>query len=207
MAGDNTRLFFALLIGLSIGFLAGFLTSSGMAPARQSVAVSGGPGMGSPIPQGQMNSAALPEGHPKIDFQKEIDTLLPLVKQNPKDFNLLSQLGNLYYDMGKHNEAVSWYEKALAERPDDLNVRTDMGTSLHYVGQNDRAVQEFDAVLRKNPTFPQALHNMGIVKSAKGDNKSAIEVWEKLLVTNPDYPGNADVRANLAKLKSGKTTN
>jgi hypothetical protein len=44
MGGDNTRLFFALLIGLSIGFLAGFLVSSEIAPARQAVAVTGGAG-------------------------------------------------------------------------------------------------------------------------------------------------------------------
>jgi Tetratricopeptide repeat len=205
MGGDNTRLFFALLIGLSIGFLAGFLSSSGFAPARQTVAVSGGAGAGATLTPGQMNSATLPEGHPKIDFQKEIDTLLPMAKQNPKDFNVLSQLGNLYYDMGKYNEAITWYEKAIAERPEDLNVRTDMGTSLHYVGQPARALQEFETVLKKNPTFPQALHNMGIVKAAQGDKQGAIEDWEKLLATNPDYPGNPAVRENLSKLKSGKT--
>jgi len=149
----------------------------------------------------------LPEGHPKIDFQKEIDALLPLAQQNPKDFHILSQLGNLHYDMGKFNDAILWYEKALAEKPDELGVRTDLGTSLHYVGQPSRALQEFESVLKKNPTFPQALHNMGIVKAGAGDNQGAIEVWEKLLATNPDYPGNPQVRENLAKLKSGKTIN
>ena len=207
MGGDNTRLFFALLIGLSVGFLAGFLTSSQLSPSHPAATISGGSPQGG-MPTGQpVNSGTLPEGHPKIDFQKEIDALLPMAKQNPKDFHILSQLGNLHYDMGKFNDAILWYEKALAEKPDELGVRTDLGTSLHYVGQPSRALQEFESVLKKNPTFPQALHNMGIVKAGAGDNKGAIEVWEKLLTTNPDYPGNTQVRENLAKIKSGKTIN
>jgi tetratricopeptide (TPR) repeat protein len=207
MGGDNTRLFFALLIGLSIGFLGGFLTSSQMSPTRPAVTVSGGPAKGGMAKELPANTGTLPEGHPKIDFQKEIDALLPLVKENPKDFHLLSQLGNLYYDMSKFNDAVIWYEKALVEKPDELGVRTDMGTSFHYVGQHSRALQEFETVLKKNPTFPQALHNMGIVKASAGDNKAAIALWEKLLATNPDYPGNPQVRENLAKLKAGQSIN
>jgi len=207
MGGNNTRLFFALLIGLSVGFLAGFLTSSQLSPVRPAVTMSGEPAKGGTIPEQQLGSGVLPEGHPRIDFQKEIDALLPLAKENPKDFHILSQLGNLYYDMGKFNDAITWYEKALVEKPEELSVRTDMGTSFHYIGQHSRAVQEFETVLKKNPTFPQALHNMGLVKAGMGDNKSAIELWEKLLTTNPDYPGNPQVRENLAKLKAGKPLN
>jgi tetratricopeptide (TPR) repeat protein len=204
MGSNNARLLFALLIGLSIGYLAGFLTAVRIEPVAGGMIQATPPdGSGGASPQAA-NSGVLPEGHPKIDFQKEIDALEPILKNNPKDFAALSQMGNLYYDMGRHNEAVSYYERALAVRPDDIGVRTDMGTSLHYVGQNQRAVKEFEAVLARNSSFPQALHNLGVVKAGLGDNKGAIQAWENLLATNPDYPAASQVRENIAKLKAGK---
>lgn len=205
MADNNARFFFALLIGLSVGFLAGFLTATQLEQSRLSGAAgSGSMSTGSPAQQAK-SDPALPEGHPPVDFQKELDALQQVLKNNPQDFTALSQMGNIYYDMGRYNDAIPWYEKALQIHPDDPGVRTDMGTCLHYVGQHKRALQEFEAVLAKNPNFAHALHNLGIVKQVGlGDSKGAIEAWEKLLATNPDYPAAAQVRENLAKLKAGK---
>ena len=202
MAGNNTRFFFALLIGLSVGFLAGFLTATQLEPSETRIVDS--TAMGSSQPSSA--EASLPDGHPPIDFSKEIEALEQILQRDPEDFAALAQMGNIYYDMGRFNDAIPYYKKALMVNPDDFNVRTDMGTCYHYSGQHERAIQEFESVLQKNPNFAAAWYNIGIVKySGLGDSKGAMEAWEKLLATNPDYPGADRVRQNIDKLKAGQS--
>lgn len=205
MASNSPRYFFAVLIGLSAGYLAGFLTAVQMHPSSSDAPErleSGKPAVSS---QSSANQSGLPEGHPPIDYQKEIEALQQILKNNPEDFNALAQMGNAYYDMGRFADAVDWYGKALKIHPDDPNTRTDLATAYHYLGQHERAVRELELVLSKTANFAHALYNLGIVKQVgMQDAKGAIDAWERLLATNPEYSQADQVRENIAKLKSGK---
>lgn len=117
------------------------------------------------------------------------EPLLAQLKSSPNDANLLTQIGNIYYDTQQFPDAVKYYEDALRANPNALDVRTDMGTAYHYMGQGDRALAEYDKVLKANPTHANALFNQGMVRwQDKMDMKGAIDSWKKLLATNPDYP-------------------
>src|SRR6185312_7942529 len=95
--------------------------------------------------------------------QKAAQPLLENLKQNPRDFDTLVKVGNLYYDSKLYPESIKYYEHALKLRPENSDVRTDMGTAYWYTGNPDQAIAEFNRALKYNATHPGTLFNMGVV--------------------------------------------
>ena len=133
---------------------------------------------------------------------KAAEPLLAQLKTNPKDFDTIVKLGNLYYDGQAYPQAIEYYEKALALQPDNADVRTDLGTAYWYTGNADKAIASFEKVLAIRPNNAPTLFNLGIVRwQGKKDPKGAIVAWEKLLQTNPDYPQKDQVQMLIERAK------
>jgi tetratricopeptide (TPR) repeat protein len=128
--------------------------------------------------------------------------LLDKLKSDPSNADLLSSVGNLYYDAHQYPAAVDYYARTLKARPTDAAVRTDMGTAFWYMGNADRALAEFDKALGYAPNNANTLFNRGLVRwKGKTDGAGAIGDWEKLLATNPNYEGKAQVEQMLAEVR------
>ena len=108
----------------------------------------------------------------------------------------------MLYDAKRYEEAIPFYQQAMAANGKDVNVSTDLGTALWYTGRADAALAQYAVSLTIEPGHAQTLYNMGIVRSdGKKDFAGAAEVWETLLQTNPSYPNAANVRTMLAEAK------
>ncbi|MGD0731456.1 MAG: tetratricopeptide repeat protein [Terracidiphilus sp.] len=130
--------------------------------------------------------------------------LLNQLKSDAKNPDLLTSIGNLYYDAKQYPSAVDYYGRLLKEKPSDAAVRTDMGTAYWYMGDADSAIAEFNKALAYAPTNPNTLFNLGLVKwQGKKDSAGAIADWEKLLAANPNYDGKAKVEEMMAQARQG----
>ena len=77
-----------------------------------------------------------------------------------------SQLGNLYFDAERFDEAIKWYERgAEARRRTTSNVSTDLGVCYYYTNQPDKALEQFDQSLKIDPKHAKTLLNIGIVRA------------------------------------------
>jgi cytochrome c-type biogenesis protein CcmH/NrfG len=183
---------FCLLLGVALGYLFRGSASVGTAQAAATTASTqqGSRGQQQPDPNAQavVAQAAAP--------------LLEAVNKDPKDFDSLVKLGNLYYDGQQFPSAIQFYERALVIHPDNPDVRTDMGTAYWYTGNADKALSAMESSLKFRPGHPQTLFNLGWVRwQGKQDPKGAIEAWEQLLKANPDYPQKQQVEQYIAKAK------
>jgi cytochrome c-type biogenesis protein CcmH/NrfG len=153
-------------------------------------------------------SAGAPAGEapaPPVDMAR-VQELTARIKQNPKDFDSIVELGNLNFDQKNYDDAIKMYTKALAIRPDAMNVRTDMGTAMFYLNRYDDAIATFQETLKADPNNAQALFNLGVAMlHGKNDPKRALEYWQRLVETNPNHPQAAFVREQIQKLKEQQT--
>ena len=125
--------------------------------------------------------------------------LLDQLRSNPQSPDLLTSIGNVYYDAQQYPLAVEYYTRALKLKPSDAAVRTDMATAYWYMGNADAAITEFNQALVFEPTNPNTLFNLGIVKwKGKMDASGAVDAWRKLLAANPNYEGKDKVEQMLA---------
>jgi cytochrome c-type biogenesis protein CcmH/NrfG len=184
-----------LVVGLGAGYLvrgsAGAGDVAAAVPQQQQAPTAMGGNGAQPTPE-QMKRMA----------DKEAEPLLEALKNNPKDFDALAQLGNIYYDTENFDTAVQYYGKALEVRPGNANVRTDMGTAYFRLGDSDRAIKEFETALKSDPKHAQTMFNLGMVKwQGKADVNGAVAAWQRLLQTAPDYPERAKVEQLIAQAK------
>jgi tetratricopeptide (TPR) repeat protein len=128
--------------------------------------------------------------------------LLEKLKADQANPDLLTSVGNLYYDAHQYPTAIDYYGRALKVRPSDASVRTDMGTAYWYMGNADAALAEFDKALTFAPTNASTLFNRGLVRfQGKKDSAGAIDDWEKLLAANPTYQGKSQVEQMMAEAR------
>ena len=158
-----------LLVGAALGYF--FRGSAAIIPsaALQSAASatmppSGMPSAAGPPPTAQeLSSIAAP--------------MLVALKADPKNADVLIQLGNLYYDHHVYPESITYYVRALELRPKDVNVRTDLGTAYWYTGDAKSAIAEYKKSLAVDPQHTATLMNMGIVTlNGLHDAKGAIAI-------------------------------
>src|SRR5215467_10629635 len=113
-----------------------------------------------------------------------VQELTKKIRENPKDFDSIVELGNINFDQKNYGDAIMLYKKALEIRPDALNVRTDMGTAMFYLKRFDDAIATFMDSLRRNPDDAQTLFNLGVTMlHGKNDPQGALQYWERLVET------------------------
>lgn len=126
-----------------------------------------------------------------------------VIAKDPKNFDALVSLGNLYYDAGQAEKAIEVYQKALEINPKNADVITDMGTMYRSLGKFDRAIEEFKKAASKNPKHEQSRYNLGVtLYNDKKDFKGAADAWEELLKINPNYPDADGLRQMISKAKN-----
>jgi tetratricopeptide (TPR) repeat protein len=183
-----------LMFGLVLGYL--FRGSAGLTASA--------PGSASAAAPAAMPANAAPRAPLTAEaLQPLAAPMLAAVKLDPKNFDALVQLGNLYFDHKVYPEAITWYGKALELRPNDVNVRTDRGTALWYTGDAKGAVADYEKSLRADPQHIQTQINLGVVRlNGLRDPAGAIAVWERLLKSRADFPERQHVLELVAQAKA-----
>lgn len=187
---------FCLLLGVGLGYL---FRGSAPSTAQASAAAASQQGTG---PQQGSDPRQQPTAEMQAAVAQAAAPLLEAVNKNPKDYESLIQVGNVFYDGQQFPNAIQFYDRALAIHPENPDVRTDMGTAYWYTGDADKAVAAMETSLKYRPGHAQTLFNLGWVRwQGKQDPKGAIEAWQQLLKANPDYPQKQQVEQYIAKAK------
>ena len=183
-----TGVFFGLLVGWIIGTQqGGGRVAAPAAQAAAAPAASTGNGQQSPPPLDESRAASLKT----------------TARQNPNDAATRVELGNMYFDAGRFQDAIDWYQQALKITPRDVNVSTDLGIAYYYTNDPDKALAQFDRSLEIDPKHAKTLLNIGIVRAfGKQDLKGAAEVWQKILVVAPSSEEARAARQALDGIRS-----
>jgi Flp pilus assembly protein TadD len=138
-------------------------------------------------------------GNPMVAVQQQLATLKEAIAKDPKNFEALVQLGDMYMDAAKFPQAIDYLERAVAVR-DDANVRTDLGICYKQAGQTGAALAEFEHAAALAPDQWQPLFNQAITLNELHRTDEARAVAAKL---EKMKPGDPDVQKLMASL-SGK---
>jgi tetratricopeptide (TPR) repeat protein len=181
------------------------IPQSGTGPVADNPPVtSGDVSGGEPGPASGPN--ALPPGNPTggggppAPVMQILSQLKARVARNPRDIGALVELGNLYFDASKFDQAVGYYKSALALDPTNPEVRNDEAAALHASGHDLDALREVDRVLAERPNFPQALFNRGIVLGSMGRRSDAVLAYREFLKVAPKDPHAADAQTAIKEL-------
>jgi cytochrome c-type biogenesis protein CcmH/NrfG len=186
--------------GTVFGLIVGWIIGTQQAPAR--------PIAPAAAPAAQAAAAPAPAGAAVFD-EAQASALRTIAEKDPANIQSRVQLGNIYFDAERYQDAIQWYDAALKLNPSDVNVSTDLGVCFYYTNQADRAVRQLEESLRIQPHHAKSLLNLGIVKAfGKQDLTGAAAAWEEVLKIDPNsQEGQAAQRAlsNLQAAHPGGT--
>jgi tetratricopeptide (TPR) repeat protein len=172
-----------VLFGVIVGWILG--SQQGTPP------ISNAPAAAASQPA-QSQASAQPAATPLDEARAA--ALTSTAQRDPNDAATRVQLANMYFDAERYQEAVEWYEQALAIDPKDVDASTDLGIAYYYMNQPDRALAQFDKSLAINPRHAKTLLNVGIVRAfGKQDLRGAAQAWQRALDAAP--PGSDEAKA------------
>ena len=178
------------IAGIFFGVLVGWIIGSQQ---------SGGPRPGSP-PAAQAAAPAAQTAAP-LD-ESRAATLKASAEKDPRDAASRVQLGNMYFDAERFDEAARWYAEALKIEPRNVNASTDLGIAYYYMNQPDLALQQFDRSLTLDPKHTKTLLNVGIVRAfGKQDLDGAAKAWQRVIDVAPDSPEGQRAREALEAVR------
>jgi tetratricopeptide (TPR) repeat protein len=175
--------------GILFGLIAGWVIGSQQAALRQ-------PAAAVQAPQATGSTAAI------LD-QTQVNAFMAVAEREPSNAAPRVQLGNLYFDAERYDDAIKWYSDALRLSPNQVEISTDLGVSYYYTNQPDKALEQFTRSLKLDPKHIKTLLNVGIVKAfGKQDLPGAQQAWEQVITLAPQSPEAQAARRALDSLRA-----
>ena len=181
--------------GIAFGLIAGWIIGTGQAkPAAPPAAAQAA---AAPASSASSNTRAA------IVDDAKVSALKSVAEREPTNAKPRIDLGNLYFDAERYDDAITWYEQAVKLQPKDENLSTDLGVCYYYTNQPDKALERFEASLKLNPKHVKTLLNLGIVRAfGKQDLAGATKAWEEVIAIDPNGAEGQAARRALDTLKS-----
>ena len=180
------------IAGIAFGLIAGWIIGSQQAPSRQ--------------PPAQATTSQAPaqaNTRAAVIDEAKVTALKSVAEREPSNAKPRIDLGNLYFDAERYDDAIMWYEAALKLEPRDVNLSTDLGVCYYYTNQPDKALAQFDKSLAIDPKHAKTLLNLGIVRAfGKQDLAGATKAWEQVMAIDPNSPEGQAAKRALDTLRS-----
>lgn len=140
-------------------------------------------------------------------FEGMVAQLAAKLEANPSDGKGWAMMGRSLRVLGRRDEAVGAYRKALALLPGDTQVRMDYaGMLLEEVPQGTTLPPEFVALMREVNAIDgqqmDALYFLGLAEMQAGNTARAKTLWAKLYdLLPPESEDRAELKRMMEELK------
>lgn len=141
----------------------------------------------------------------KRDYETTITHISQAVQIDENNCQYFSNLGEACRRVGKLEEALDAFDKAIVLKPDFLKGHLGAGNTLRDMGKNKEAVSKFRLALAINPNFAEAYHYLGVTFIEQANLDDAVPVLRKAVALRPAY-GEAQLTLASALEQSGKST-
>ncbi len=100
------------------------------------------------------------------------------------------RLGNNYGTMGKWDDAIKNYEKAIELKNNYFGAYIGLSNAYEQTQKNDKAIEVYDKIVSQNQSDPETLYNYGRLlynRNRTGDRDLAEKIWSKVVSIQPNY--------------------
>lgn len=134
-----------------------------------------------------------------------------VVENNPRDFNAVVSLGNIYFDIAtekQDNETFTksreMYKKALEVKPNDTETQTDFGLTFLMENPADetKAIAAFEKSLKIDPKHEKTLQNMVQAQIGIGNLNAAEQFLNQLKEVNANNTAISELTVKLTEKKN-----
>lgn len=122
-------------------------------------------------------------------FQEAVVRGEMLASQFPNVPFIPNLLGAANFNLGRLEQAVAGFRKALQIKPDFAEAHNNLGNALNALGKPEEAMASFRQALQIKPDFAEVHNNLANVLNALGRHEEAVVSSNKALQIRPDIAG------------------
>ena len=109
-----------------------------------------------------------------------IDSLKASLFDDPENTELLSDLGDAFFESQRYQEAIPVYEKAVSIHPANPDMLNDLGLSYFYIGDQEKGLDTINRAIAADPVYKHAWLSKGFMLSSLGRHDEAITTLNKV---------------------------
>ena len=132
------------------------------------------------------------------------NAILARMSQQQLSPDALLLVGQVYSDLGKQQQAIATYQKAIQQNPSLQRAHYYTGMAQLRLKQPNDAVKEFEAELKLNPDDAEAQYELGKTLLEQGKARDAIPHLQAAAKANPNLD-NVHNQLQAAYRKTGRT--
>jgi tetratricopeptide (TPR) repeat protein len=106
-------------------------------------------------------------------------------------------LANIHSRKGDFEQAISYFNKAIAIVPDYADAYHGRGITYANKGDLDQAISDLGKAIELFPDFAEAYHDRAGAYGSKGDIDNAIADLNQAIIIDPDYTESYLVRGTM----------
>jgi len=133
----------------------------------------------------QINSAI--DLFSKGEIHQTLKVVQDLFKDYPDEPVLFNISGACHAHLGKLEDAIKNYDRAIEIKPDYAKAHFNLAGALQDLGQLESAVNSYEKALAIEPGYAEAHNNLGSVLKDLKQNEAAVQSYKQALVIKPDY--------------------
>lgn len=126
-----------------------------------------------------------------------------VLARHPDAAGVLQDLAGVLHAQGRHAEAGTLLDRAVALCPGDAGMRFNRGLVAQAAGDREGALADFDAAIAIEPTLLAARLNRGAIRYGRGDALGALEDFQAMREAAPGAI-EGHYNAGLALLRLGR---
>ena len=110
-----------------------------------------------------------------------------VLRDFPNSVILYNIIGAANKGLGKFDEAIQAYKKALSIKPDYAEAHNNMGNALKEQGRLDEAIAAHKKAISIKPNYAEAFNNLGNALQDQAKLHEAITAYTKAISIKPNY--------------------
>ena len=99
----------------------------------------------------------------------------------------LVNLGGSYMELGRYQEAIAVFKKAVELNPNSSDGHYNLGLGFARIGSYQEAEKHYRMAIDKDPYLLDAYTNLGGLFIGTGDHQKAVEILNSAIQKDPDY--------------------
>ncbi len=122
-------------------------------------------------------------------YEDAIAQFQKALEKDPEQANIMGNMADSYFKLGKNAEAVELFQKAIAIKPDDAALYTNLGVVLSKIpGKNAESQEAFKKAASLNPAASaQNFYNIGATLVNNGKNQEAADAFRQAIAVDANF--------------------
>jgi len=125
--------------------------------------------------------------HIQSQYQVALNKGSHLLEQFPNSINLYNIIGAAYQGLGKLEEAIDAYGRAISIEPDYAEAHKNRGNALQEQRKLEEAIDAYNKAISIEPDYAEAYNNMGVSLKDCGNLDEAINAYKKAISIEPNF--------------------